>query len=213
MCDMEVNHGLLFRELPDYEIDDRTFVVTGVPRSGTTAVMRLLEALGIFIDYENPRNMESKKYSGKFAEICDSSAFPVDLLFNDTKWGTWAFKAHDLSPHDLFFNRADRYLSMVNAPTVIIPFRDCLTMAIREQADNPKLRIEPLIYNAIIKWQKVLEFYTTSGIPVCLVSYEKLLTNPRTLDYLLTWMFGAGDYDHPGFEWLRVNDPRYISTE
>jgi len=210
---MDVNTGIMFRNVPDYEIDDRTFVVTGAPRAGTTAIMRLLEALGIYIDFDNPRNLESKKYSGDFASICQDPNFPVELLFNDTKWGTWGFKAHDLSPYHLFYRKIDTYLAMTHNPTIIIPTRDFLSQGVREQLDNPKFRIEPLLYNALQKWQKVLEFYVSTELPVCLVSYEKLLTTPRTLGLLLDWMFGEGAYDHPGFEWLRIDDPRYINTK
>ena len=208
-----VNTGIYFTKQPEYREEAKTFVVTGVPRSGTTGVMRLLEALGLYIDYDNPRNMESNKYSAPFVDLVCKPEFAARLKDNSSRWGDWAFKAHDLSHQTVFFDRAESYFAQVVNPVIIIPTRDPMLQALRQQKDTPKLRFEPLYWDALTKWQKILGFLATTGLPVCLVSFEKLLVNPYTLELLLDWMYGEGNYEHPGFEWLRVDDPRYIDTE
>lgn len=206
------NLGLMWNKVP-YYTEQRTFCVTGVPRMGTTAIMRLLEAMDIPLEWKNPRNLESPKFSRPFVEFGGGHLGGICGV-HDAKWDTWGFKAHDLCKYfEDFFKYAYYLDNSLRNPTFIVPVRDCLSAGIRQKKDTPSENAMSMSFQMNLKLNKVFQFAMMARSPVCFVSYEKLLADTQTTIKLLDWMFGEDRYEFPGMDWLRPGDPRYTEVK
>ena len=147
-------------------------VVTGLGRSGTTMVSRVLSALGLFMgDRVSRGTNEDKEFrhilkNGKLGElkrICRN---------RDDRFDRWGFKC-PAARHSL-----RQLAAAMRAPRVVVTSRDPLATAIR-LAGTTGENLLPTLENGLRANLRLLGIVQKLSCPVLLLSYEKALNRPR----------------------------------
>jgi hypothetical protein len=184
----------------------KTFVISGVARSGTTMVAGLMRRAGVFL-------------GDPLHEVVLEDAQMLELLRNrrmdrlrqeiarrNTAHAVWGFKLPNLHA----FLRAEE-LALFRSPHLILVFRDPVAVTVRSAISERYQVMEELASTAAAV-QSLVQFATRAGCPVLMVSYEKALISPEeTIDSLLSFcgikvpakarapMLAEVQPNHPGY--------------
>lgn len=150
----------------------RTIIVVGVARSGTSMVAGALHALGVPMgESSNDVVFEDRDLAGVFEGGGGARALEELLRERDRQNPIWGWKRpaafHYLRPH------LDRFRN----PTVIATFRDVLAISMRN-AISVKSEVLKGLKAAHRETRALLDFVAALKTPAMLVSYEKALFNP-----------------------------------
>lgn len=163
--------------------DTRTLIVTGVARSGTSMVARVLHGAGVFMgEHLDDVVFEDQELGALFAQPTFDPDRLRDLVRQrDRVHSVWGFKRPQLrmqGPNgiDLFRN-----------PSVVVMVRDPVAVAER-YAIAEHLALSHSLSVAMKDLQQMMQFAETITCPVLLVSYEKATRQPdrfiaRLLDF------------------------------
>ena len=152
--------------------EEASVLVTGLGRSGTTMVSRVLSALGLFMgervsrgtnEDKDFRNIIKSGSLGKFKKLCRE---------RDERHQRWGFK-YPAARHNL-----GALVGAMRAPRVIVTSRDPLATAIRA-AGATDAEVLPTFDQALRRTIRLLASVQELECPVLLLSYEKALTRPR----------------------------------
>jgi hypothetical protein len=171
------NQGVIARPAPSRgrkrSPHEKTLLVTGLARSGTSMLAALLQAAGVWLGdhvYE-PINEDAE-----ITQILQARDFTrLDELIERQNASTpiWGFKMPDLH---LFLQHDE--LQRFRNPHLIAIFRDPVAVAARnalsEQYDGEQAMIE-----ATSAMYSLAQFVRASRVPYLLLSYEKALVFPR----------------------------------
>lgn len=148
----------------------KTVIVLGAGRGGTSAVSGCLRELGVAMPDAHPLKHEWSPivYDDDLINIERSRSNINQLNKNFDLWG-WK------SPKDLF--KFPQFVSMVRNPHVIIVFRDPLdvSLSIRERESLP---IEIGLAETASVYRQISELVSMAAYPLALCSYGKMLDNP-----------------------------------
>lgn len=148
----------------------KTVIVLGAGRGGTSAVSGCLRELGVAMPDAHPLKHEWSPivYDDDLINIERSRSNISQLNKNFDLWG-WK------SPKDLF--RFPQFVSMIRSPHVIIVFRDPLdvSLSIRERESLP---IEIGLAETTSVYRQISELVSMAAYPLALCSYRKMLDNP-----------------------------------
>lgn len=148
----------------------KTVVVLGAGRGGTSAVSGCLRELGVAMPDAHPLKHEWSPivYND---EVIDSEKSRLNINSLNKKFDLWGWK----SPKDLF--KFPQFVSMVRNPHVIIVFRDPLdvSLSIRERENLP---IEIGLAETASVYRQISELVSMASYPIALCSYGKMLSNP-----------------------------------
>jgi hypothetical protein len=152
---------------------EKTLLITGLARSGTSMLAALLQAAGVWLGdhvYE-PINEDAE-----ITQILRARDFTrLDALIEqqNTKTPIWGFKMPDLHQ----YLQHDEMLRFRN-PHLIVMFRDPVAVAARnalsEQVDGTQAMVE-----ATAAMHSLTQFVRASHLPFLFLSYEKALVFPR----------------------------------
>lgn len=149
-----------------------TIGATGLGRSGTTMVSRVMKAVGVDMgqcltdgsgEDETIRNTIRAKDRLALSQYCRvrNKAAPI-----------WGFKV------PAFRGNMDRYGVVMREPRYIITFRDTLAIALRHTMTSGQDLIS-VMRNSVADYEKILTQLATTSTPVMLISYEKALQYPE----------------------------------
>lgn len=163
------NYGLLqLNGQPDP--GERTVIVLGVARSGTSMLANILVQLGLFMgERRDGIVFEDVDLAEAFEQgrIADARAIIGRRNDSHTSWG-WkrpeAFKY--LAPH----------LQEFRNPCLIVTIRDILAIGLRNVISTG-LEPEVALKDAQARYAALLQFLDEVSIPTLLISYEKALLN------------------------------------
>lgn len=151
----------------------RTFIVTGLHRSGTSLVASILQQAGLFIGTEiNDIVYEDEEITRVLASG-DTAALKRIISERDANYRTWGFKlpmlCRDLDPGQL---------ALFNDPHLIVTFRDPVSMSVRTALSEYQ---EPMhaLREAINDLNALMAFIGELRCPSLLLSYEKALMSPH----------------------------------
>jgi hypothetical protein len=175
--DSIINQGVIARPAPPRgrkrTSPDKTLLITGLARSGTSMLAALLQAADVWLGdhvYE-PINEDAE-----ITQMLQARDFTrLDELIERQNAGTpiWGFKMPDLH---LFLQHDE--LQRFRNPHLIAIFRDPVAVAARnalsEQHDDEQAMIE-----ATSAMHSLAQFVRASRVPYLLLSYEKALVFPR----------------------------------
>lgn len=178
------NDGII--ELNPAPLGEKTvIVVTGIGRSGTSMVARMLIAAGIHMgDSIDDVVFEDLEMSG-YVDRLNSAELRFAVEFRSAIRPLWGFKKPGLHGHS-YFPMAD----IPNARLVVM-VRDPVAIAVRagmadmEQAGD-------IFSHYAVEVSKLAMFATTQTCPVLMVSYEKALANPLRFAQSLLRFCGLG---------------------
>src|SRR5208283_1113667 len=117
----------------------RTFIVTGLHRSGTSLVASILRQVGIFMGSELNDIVLEDEALIKILIPRDVGALTRLIHERDATYGTWGFKfpmlSKALGPDDL---------TLFSNPHIIVPFRDSVSVAVRNSLSEYHVPMEAL---------------------------------------------------------------------
>ena len=151
----------------------RTLIVTGVARSGTSMVARVLSGAGVFMGEDlDDVVFEDPDFAVLFSQpTVDPDILTRMLRDRDRAHPVWGFKR----PHLHVQREAE--IGLFRNPSVIVMVRDPVAVAernaIAEQCD-----VVQSLSMATADLQQMMQYVEALTCPVLLVSYEKALRQP-----------------------------------
>jgi len=150
----------------------KTFIVTGLHRSGTSMVASILQYVGIFMGTEiNDMTFEDETF-WKILDPLDRNGLQRLIHERNTTYGTWGFKypmlCAALGPADM---------ALFNNPHIIVPFRDSVSVSVRTQLSEYQAPMRAL-RQAVNEQAELTAFVEQLRCPSLLLSYEKSLIFP-----------------------------------
>ena len=153
--------------------EPRTVICTGMGRSGTSAVMSLLDFLGLWVgDNARVRTRENKALKRALQE--DLSAAEAMIAEYNAQFPVWAFKAPSLR------RELREVTRLFRNPLLIVPHRDVVGILGRIMASEGKpIAIEDL-YRSIIGQRRMLEQLQSIDVPQLHLAFP-LLTSSQDI--------------------------------
>lgn len=170
---------------PEGEANQRTFIIFGVPRGGTTMVARVAEQLGVPLGSKLPSNYEDDEfnYDKMPEEIKEDPKLVARGLLRainrrNAKHDVWGWK----------YPRAHLYLPLiikqVRNPQLICVLRDPVASSLRPLSrkrvqKEGKAQLPTRVIKQHLSWQlKNIEQIHKFNRPTFLCSYEKAILDP-----------------------------------
>lgn len=151
---------------------EATMVVTGLGRSGTTMIARVLSELGIFIGASLARRTSEDLDVKKYVKAGDEAGFERFCRLRDAEHPVWGFKNPGFRDHLPLWEKH------VRNPRVIFVFRDILAVAQRNHLAL-NMDLQEALGLAARSYVKALKRLEESQCPALLLSYEKCLADPE----------------------------------
>jgi len=168
-----LNSGLAILNEP-YPDAERTLIVIGHARSGTSLVARGLHVLGLPMGVPpgySGTNFEDDDFLQILtAECVNTRRLDRLIALRNHHHACWGFKLPAALNHLPYLLRHTRN------PQLICVFRDLLAIAVREHL-AVGVDFEAAIDSVLSYQQKMLDFLRDTAVPCLLVSYEKALLN------------------------------------
>ena len=151
----------------------KTFIVTGIARSGTSLIASMLKEAGIFIGEFMHEVVNEDAQIIEFLRSHDIGLLKSLVRQRNAKFPRWGFKAPDLHA---FLRATD--LSLFRNPHLIVIYRDPVAVAMRNVLSEHVAELDALI-SAANGMHSMAQFVKMAQCPVLLLSYEKALTFPN----------------------------------
>ena len=163
-------------------VSNKTFVLFGNPRGGTTMIANVVRSMGIFLGDDLPVNLEDNGFNWDILSRLEPELSRKDKITSikkviedrNAQYDVWGWK----------YPRADVYFkdispALVN-PMLICVFRDVVASTWRGVV---RRRQEPLnlMRRALDLQSSNLRLIEKSKLPTLLVSYEKAIADPLQL--------------------------------
>lgn len=163
-------------------VSNKTFVLFGNPRGGTTMIANVVRSMGIFLGNDLPVNLEDNCFNWDILSRLEPEPSRADKIasikkaveYRNAQYEVWGWK----------YPRADVYFkdispALVN-PMLICVFRDVVASTWRGVV---RRRQEPLnlMRRALDLQSSNLRLIEKSNLPTLLVSYEKAIADPLQL--------------------------------
>jgi hypothetical protein len=179
-----INKGTSVRSGAPDAVRERTYIISGAGRGGTTLVAQVLHTAGLFI---GDRLGDTVYEDHDILDILVSSADRkprLDALIEhrNARHAQWGFKLPNV--HTLFHYRD---LARFRNPHLIFIFRDPQAIAVRASLAE---YFDPLValHYAVSMSTALVDFARLTNCPLLLLSYEKALSFPDTfIDSLATF--------------------------
>ena len=173
-----VNKGFIINRSATPGRGGRTFIVTGLHRSGTSLVASILRQVGIFMGSDLNEHVHEDEGLAKILLARDTPGLKRTIRQRDADYGTWGFKFPMLSdvldPSDI---------KLFTNPHVIIPFRDPVSVAVRRSLSDYQDPM-PALRATVDAIAATVAFAGPLDCPTLLLSYEKALVFPA--DFVAT---------------------------
>jgi len=156
-------------------VREKTFIIIGVARSGTSMVASSLYTFGVFLGNRNNRAVYE---DAELAEAIEQGAKREAIRLIEARNHThdvWGIK------RPAIFKFLPAYLKYLRNPHFIVTFRDPAAIAERNMR-SMYLDYATCLKNAADDAQQLIRFLTKHRFPTLVISYEKAMMNPK--DYL-----------------------------
>jgi hypothetical protein len=162
----------------------RTFIVTGLHRSGTSLVASLLQQAGIFMGRQINDAVSEDEEMGATLLSGDAGALRRLIDERNANHGTWGFKVPEVYTH-LHPER----LTLFDNPHLIVTFRDIASIAVRNSLSEYK-EVMTALRDAVSHLDALVTYIGSVRAPSLLLSYEKALIFPG--DFVDTLLLFCG---------------------
>ncbi|MDE8350005.1 MAG: hypothetical protein POG74_11080 [Acidocella sp.] len=208
-----VNFGTLALRVPEGAPDHAngmmTVVVSGVGRSGTSAVAKVLHALGVPMGNTNNLAVYEDQDFLHALLFFDQARIAELIVERNNKYPRWGFKFPSLQNHLL-----PPQLSRFRAPHLILVMRDPVATASRAfSSDTDGNSIIDTFLNVTRQTFDLVNFMQKVECPTLLISYEKLLAFPdQTIDSIVAFCGIELDTETriKARQAIEPNNPQYI---
>lgn len=176
------------------EDKQKTIVIGGCPRGGTTYAASLVASLGfrfgdaestVGLLYSNPEIMRG------FHD--DRSRFIAESRRLDQSLDVWAFKLGDI------VRDFDFAMKTLRNPHFIFVLKEPMSVAMRsahQKEDRVDVEIIPAMTRNVLRlYTSIVEFSMKSAAPALLISFEKALADPHATIHQVAAFLGAPEID------------------
>jgi len=201
-----LNNGTHILRYPT-DTKEKTIIVSGIGRCGTTAVIKSLQLCGVQLKNEQVAKRTLDDWGiGTFLDDKNSRSLRKEIIRRNLDYEVWGFKWHMIP-------QWDNYLSMFRNPLLIVLTRDHTAVACRASTDLDGLDNYGQWLKNISIWQLQLNYCLINDIkiPTILVSYEKLLLNPKSVLSTICSFCGISCTDD-AVNSIVANDKNYTSS-
>jgi hypothetical protein len=188
---------------------DKTLLITGLARSGTSMLAALLEAAGVWLGEHVYEPINEDAEITQMLQARDFTRLDALIQRQNAKTPIWGFKMPDLH---LYLQHDE--LRRFRNPHLIAIFRDPVAVAARnaisEQYDPAQAMIE-----ATAAIYALSQFIRAAHVPFLLLSYEKALVLPRAfIDNVLAFCGINLDEAHREglLQHVQPNRTQYVAT-
>lgn len=181
-----INIGFEVVREPQKSAAERTIIVLGVARGGTSMIAAVLANLGIpmgvgresvvFEDVELANAIDSKDFA-LLESVIES---------RNAKHAVWGFKRPSASL------KMNRLAKSFRNPYFVVVFRDIFAIALRNKI---AVKTDPYrdMHNSLRQYAEILDFIQSTRLPTMLVSYEKALLKREAFVRALAAFVGIHD--------------------
>jgi hypothetical protein len=152
---------------------EKTLLVTGLARSGTSMLAAMLQEAGVWLGDHVYEPINEDAEITQILRARDFTRLDALIRRQNARTPIWGFKMPDLHQF-LQHDELDRFRN----PQLIVIYRDPVAIAARnalsEQADGTEAFIE-----TTAAMHSMAQFVRASGVPFLLLSYEKALLFPQ----------------------------------
>jgi hypothetical protein len=152
---------------------EKTLLITGLARSGTSMLAALLEGAGVWLGDHVYQPINEDAEITQILRARDLTRLDALIRRQNAKTPIWGFKMPDLHQ----FLQHDE-LGRFRNPHLMVIYRDPVAVAARnalsEQVDGTEAMIE-----TTAAMHSIAQFVRASGLPFLLLSYEKALLFPQ----------------------------------
>ena len=155
-------------------LQQKTLLVLGAPRGGTSAIAGALSAMGIYMGRgASAPVFESLALANAIESDDRELAREIIESFN-AEYETWAFKRPG------FTRVVSEFHAFFSNPVYLVILRDPVATASRSFISGRlKLNYLKKLRRVITVYDSIVNFVESSGAPTLFISYEKLLQDPR----------------------------------
>ena len=159
------------------EKDERTYVVLGVSRGGTSAVAGMLNHFGVHMGGTGEAPLFEDLRMNRALGAGATAVEDLVALYNSQR-KVWGFKGNAIrQPYE-------ELALHLRAPVFVVVFRDLLAIANRARISAERDVVDILARQAA-EYQRIVQFVAMRRFHCVLVSYEKLTAYPREVAALL----------------------------
>jgi hypothetical protein len=164
------NSGLCVLNNKANNLVNKTIIVIGQERSGTSMIAGTLAKLGVYMG-----NTLSNTYEDPEISLClktgDRKKASAIIKERNQLYSTWGLK----KPTGILLKR--NWQKLFREPVYIIVFRDVFAIANRASISGG-FDLFSGLYKALNRYHQIINFINRTKRPVLMVSYEKVLLNP-----------------------------------
>ena len=151
--------------------DRGTVVVLGTPRGGTSVVAGICHMLGAEMGVDiDPSNMEDREFHRILTGEGSISEMPELLRKLHTKRSLAGLK------NPIAIDRLHEFLPYVAEAVFVVVLRDAFAVAQREQQGGQEF--DGAVRRALLRQSAIFDFAESVHLPICFLSYERLLMDP-----------------------------------
>jgi len=202
-----INKGVIISNIHDQaNKSQKTVVIMGVARSGTSMAAQVVKDLGIEMGGNKSSVYNERKDVYSLLEEDKIAEFDALVTQQNDQYDLWGWKR----PRSVEY--VDRFEERIRNPHYIIPFRDYVSIAVR---NNMAINTDPqtnLIDTHVNRYSKVIEFVQQNEQPILLFSYEKAVIYPRYFVSQIAQFLGVSDSKNieKAITSIDVGDNRYV---
>jgi hypothetical protein len=202
-----VNKGFILNR-PSGE-PGRTFIVTGLHRSGTSFVASTLYQAGLFMGSEFNSAVHEDEEITQVLAAKRFDALQNIIEYRNSTNARWGFKCPLLCD-----SLGPKCMNLFDRPRLIITFRDPVAIAMRTSLSEYQQPMQAL-HNATAQQAQLMDFLEKIECPSLLVSYEKALAFPQEIvDVILRFcdIAASAALRDRLVSLIEPNRPQYIVT-
>jgi hypothetical protein len=188
---------------------EKTLIITGLARSGTSMVAALIMEAGIWLGDHVYQPINEDAEITQILRARDFTRLDALIARQNNAVPVWGFKMPDLH-HFLQHNEFERFRN----PHLIVIHRDPVAVAVRnalsEQADGSQA-----FFETTAAMHSMAQFVRASRLPYLLLSYEKALLFPQVfIDSILAFCGIALDSEKRAglMQHVQPNRAQYVMT-
>ena len=184
----------------------KTIVVMGVARSGTSMAAIVLHHLGVHMGIGRDDVIYERADVYNKLENKKINRFKRFVELENQKHNLWGWKR----PRSIEY--VQRFEPHIRNPHYVIPFRDLLAIATRNNLTIDADVTENLFQVYKFGYKKVIRFLHRNKQPTFLFSYEKAITDPKTFVNKLAEFVGVDSQDkiQKAIQAIQPNQEQYI---
>jgi len=187
----------------EVELDEFSLIVSGLGRSGTTMISKMLSAGGIPMGVPKNDTIHEDQELSLAVEAKDKKKIEDIVNLRNQNHKIWGFKRPLIVKHRSSIEKVFRN------PRYVIVFRDPLAVATRNSL-SLGFNIKQALNVYAQQNQIIVDFLDQTNKPVMLVSYEKAISNPKAFAAKLGGFSRRGpNQQNQMSRVIKPNDPAY----